>query len=310
MFVSYGIIQCQSFNFVLFQSHLGYSVSFDFHIEFQIIFSLSSKQPAGSFVELLLHLYITTWRMDSLNNTESFNQVLFTFLISPSNILSFFRVEVLSWIFCQIMDVLMLLEIVLFGFLILFFNLLLLVYINWNKQQQPTPVILPGESHGQRGLVSLVHGVAESEDTTERLHFYFSLSFIGEGNATHSSILAWRIPGTEEPAGLPTVGSHRAGHDLRDIAAAATAAYINTGILYGDLMICNLAKSSYLFYQFVYSLGFSTYAIMSSAQKDNFTFPDLFPFSLFLSCLLTLASTFSTMLNRNDKSRQFDLFPN
>ena len=49
---------------------------------------------------------------------------------------------------------------------------------------------------------------------------------------------------------------------------------------------------------------------MSSAQKDNFTFPDLFPFSLFLSCLLTLASTFSTMLNRNDKSRQFDLFPN
>ena len=43
--------------------------------------------------EILLHLYISAWRMDSLNNTESFNQVLFRFLISPSNILCFFRVS-------------------------------------------------------------------------------------------------------------------------------------------------------------------------------------------------------------------------
>ena len=49
---------------------------------------------------------------------------------------------------------------------------------------------------------------------------------------------------------------------------------------------------------------------MSSAQKDSFTFPDLFPFSLSFSPAITLASTFSIMLNRNDKSRQFDLFPN
>ena len=34
-----------------------------------------------------------------------------------------------------------------------------------------------------------------------------------EGMATHSSILAWRIPGTEEPSGLPSLGSHRVGHD-------------------------------------------------------------------------------------------------
>ena len=107
----------------------------------------------------------------------------------------------------------MLLEIVLFGFLILFFNLLLLVSIKWRRQWQPTPVLLPGESHGRRTLVGLVHGVAESEDTTERLHFYFSLSFIGEGNATHSSILAWRIPWTEEPVGLQPTGSQRVGHD-------------------------------------------------------------------------------------------------
>ena len=48
---------------------------------------------------------------------------------------------------------------------------------------------------------------------TERLHFHFSLSRIGEGNGTHSNILVWRIPGTEEPGGLLSMGSHRVGHD-------------------------------------------------------------------------------------------------
>ena len=46
----------------------------------------------------------------------------------------------------------------------------------------------------------------EESDTTERLHFHFSLF-------THSSVLAWRIPGTGEPGGLPSLGSHRVGHD-------------------------------------------------------------------------------------------------
>ena len=50
-------------------------------------------------------------------------------------------------------------------------------------------------------------------DTTERLHFHFSLSCIGEGNGNHSSVLAWRIPGTGEPGGLPSMGLHRVGHD-------------------------------------------------------------------------------------------------
>ena len=48
--------------------------------------------------------------------------------------------------------------------------------------------------------------------------------------ATHPSILAWRIPGTEEPGGLPSMGSHRVGHDWSDLAAAAAAVVP----LYGD----------------------------------------------------------------------------
>ena len=53
----------------------------------------------------------------------------------------------------------------------------------------------------------------EESDTTERLHFHFPLSCIGEEMATHSSVLAWRIPGMGKPGGLPSVGSHRVGHD-------------------------------------------------------------------------------------------------
>ena len=47
--------------------------------------------------------------------------------------------------------------------------------------------------------------------------------------ATHSSVLAWRIPGTGQPGGLPSMGSHRVGHDCSDLAAAAAAAAATNG---------------------------------------------------------------------------------
>ena len=46
--------------------------------------------------------------------------------------------------------------------------------------------------------------------------------------ATHSSVLAWRIPGAGEPGGLMSMGSHRVGHDWSDLAAAAAAAAADT----------------------------------------------------------------------------------
>ena len=51
----------------------------------------------------------------------------------------------------------------------------------------------------------------EELDTTERLHFHFP--GLEKEMATYSSVLAWRIPGTGEPGGLPSMGSHRVGHD-------------------------------------------------------------------------------------------------
>ena len=94
------------------------------------------------------------------------------------------------------------------------FHIYALVYcIGRRRQWHPTPVLLPGKSHGWRTLVGCSPWGCSESDTTERLHFHFSLSCIGEGMATHSSILAWRIPGTGEPGGLPFMGSHRVGHD-------------------------------------------------------------------------------------------------
>ena len=133
--------------------------------------------------------------------------------------------------------------------------------MHWRRQWQPTPVLLPGDSHGWRSLVGCSPWGREESNTTERLHFHFSLSYIGEGNgnplqcsclenprdgvawwaavygvaqsrtrlndftftfhvhalekemATHSSVLAWRIPGVGEPGGLLSLGSHGVGHD-------------------------------------------------------------------------------------------------
>ena len=52
----------------------------------------------------------------------------------------------------------------------------------WRRQWQPTPVLLPGKCHGRRSLVGCSPWGREESDTTEQLHFHFSLSCIGEGN--------------------------------------------------------------------------------------------------------------------------------
>ena len=58
-----------------------------------------------------------------------------------------------------------------------------------------------------------IHGVAESRTRLSDFTFTFYFHALGKEMATHSSVLAWRIPGTGEPGGLPSMGSHRVGHD-------------------------------------------------------------------------------------------------
>ena len=67
-----------------------------------------------------------------------------------------------------------------------------------------------------------VHGVTKSQTGLNDFTFTFHFHALEKEIATHSSVLAWRIPGTGEPVGLPSMGLHRVGHNWSDFAAAAT----------------------------------------------------------------------------------------
>ena len=68
-----------------------------------------------------------------------------------------------------------------------------------------------------------VHGVTTSWTRLSDFTFTFHFPAVEKEMVTYSSILAWRIPGTEEPGGLPSMGSHRVGHDWSDLAAGSKA---------------------------------------------------------------------------------------
>ena len=63
------------------------------------------------------------------------------------------------------------------------------------------------------GWWAAVHGVAESRTQLSDFTFTFHFDALEKEMATHSTVLAWRIPGTGEPGGLPSMGSHRVGQD-------------------------------------------------------------------------------------------------
>ena len=87
----------------------------------------------------------------------------------------------------------------------------------WRRQWHPTPVLLPGKSHGRRSLVGGSPWGRTESDTTERLHFHFSLSCIGEGNGNPLQCSCLENPRD----GGASMGSHRVGHDWSNLAAAA-----------------------------------------------------------------------------------------
>ena len=90
------------------------------------------------------------------------------------------------------------------------------IYIYWRRQWHPTPVLLPGKSHGWRSLVGWWGGVAKSQTWLSDFTFTFHFHALEKEMATHSSILTWRIPG---------MGSHRVGHDWSDLAVAVAVIY-------------------------------------------------------------------------------------
>ena len=81
-----------------------------------------------------------------------------------------------------------------------------------------------------------VHGVAKGRTWLSNFTFTFHFNALEKEMAAHSSVLAWRIPGTGEPGGLPSVGSHRVGHNWSDLAVA-----VARHILYSTKVLIKLA---------------------------------------------------------------------
>ena len=88
------------------------------------------------------------------------------------------------------------------------------IHVYLRKQRHPTPILLPGKSHGQRSLVGCSPWGCEESDMTERLPFHFSLSCIGEGNGNPLQCSCLENPRDRwDSGGLPSMGLHRIGHD-------------------------------------------------------------------------------------------------
>ena len=106
------------------------------------------------------------------------------------------------------------------------FSLIALIFLKrylvfpWRRQWHPTPVLLPGKSHGWRSLEGCSPWGRWGSGMTEWLHFPFSLSCIGEGNGNPLQCSGLESPRDGEPGGLPSMGSHRVGYDWSDLAAA------------------------------------------------------------------------------------------
>ena len=131
------------------------------------------------------------------------------------------------------------------------------LHFTWRRQWHPTPALLPGKSYGWRSLVGCspwgrcVHGTRLSD-----FPFTFHLHALEKEMATHSSVLAWGIPKMGEPGGLPSLGSHRVGHDWSDLAAAAAER--------------NGKKKSIMYRQYLLWLNESAYKQPQIDQNTNF----------------------------------------
>ena len=88
-----------------------------------------------------------------------------------------------------------------------------IAHIVWRRRWQPTPVLLPIDPMVGGAWWATVHGVAKSQTRLRDFTFTFHFHALEKEMATHSCVLAWRIPGMGEPGGLPSMGLHRVRHD-------------------------------------------------------------------------------------------------
>ena len=111
------------------------------------------------------------------------------------------------------------------------FILLIALATQRRRQWHPTPVLLPGKSHGGAWWAA-AHGVAKRQTWLSDFTFTFHFHALEKEMATHSSILAWRIPGTAEPGGLPSMGVAQKQTRLKWLSSSSSSSY--SKIIFND----------------------------------------------------------------------------
>ena len=147
------------------------------------------------------------------------------------------------------------------------------------RKWQPTLVLLPGKSHGRRSLVGYSpwgHKVGHESDFT----FSFLFHALEKEMATYSSILAWRIPRTEEPGGLPAMVSHTVGQDQQNLATAAAHILLKSSLKDFGQCLANMWKECYCFVVWTY-FGI----VLLWDWSENRHFPGLWPLLSFPNLL-------------------------
>ena len=114
-----------------------------------------------------------------------------------------------------------------------------------------------------------VHGVTEGRTRLSDFTFTFHFPAVEKEMATRSTVLAWRIPGTGEPGGLPSMGSHRVRHDWSDLAAATAC---TSTVFVWKYSWPSISSSSTPTDSTNYSKIFGK-KIIGSSKKQNWSFP-------------------------------------
>ena len=91
----------------------------------------------------------------------------------------------------------------------------------WRRQWHPLQCSCLEDAMDRGAWWAAVHGIGKSWTQLSDFTFPFHFPALEKEMATHSSVLAWRIPGTGEPGGLLSMGSHRVGHNWSELTAAA-----------------------------------------------------------------------------------------
>ena len=143
-----------------------------------------------------------------------------------------------------------------------------------------------------------VRGVAKSRTQLSDFTFTFHFHALEEELATHSRVLAWRIPGMGEPGGLPSMGSHRVGHDWSDLAASSLDFFLSFfphGSGYYDILVQGWTEVWKL--TFLHVLHLKGKATLHFLWKEEFARPrdqgweenfKAYPIALFEKCIHTV----------------------